>query len=418
MRLQWLFTVVALSFSTTHALGATPNLVLVAQKADGLPKMTCQVFDGRVEFELETKSDIKRWRKKINYDSLIPSTKVLFLKAGEIDPSRVTTTKYVQTSLRTYTYRKAPTSSEFALIRDIQQNEIRTSFGSAPLMSFIDRNCYSGFSEWNRLSNPLRTGAYDKIIETLRSLHRSHPRDTRLFQLKTPLRAQGFPQRKIVGIQIGLTGPADVIVGTHHGNEHGSTEVAMALAQSLSENPIRNRQIFLIPVLNISGYESILRLEHGTDPNRTYPGPCGSTAAPFSLESTKALAKFLHKKNIVSAITLHNSGNSVTYPWANVKNTPTVFQSEFERLANVATSINGFKSGTSADVVYETLGNFEDYAFWQFGIWSFLFEMGTSNWEKEIPEMIARSVPAVRALLDAAPRERADQHAWTGKCQP
>ncbi|MBX9766287.1 MAG: hypothetical protein K2X47_03370 [Bdellovibrionales bacterium] len=399
-----------------ESIASLPNLVLKSVDPKGKTMFLCNVFDDRVEFELNLNSAVRKWKSPLHYDSAIPSVKALFQRAGNVDTNRITTTNYVQNIIRSYWFRKSSEATSYDLIRDIQTTAVKTSFGSEPLMSFIDRSCFQGFDIWNRAANPLRVGAYQSIKKTLKETHRNYPAYTRLFQLKTPSTSRGFKAPKIVGIQVGNQGPSDLIVATHHGNEHGSTAVAMALVDSFARNPIPGRQIFIIPVLNVSGYESILRLEYGIDPNRTYPGPCGSLAPEFALESTKALARFLRQRNIVTAMTLHNSGNTVTFPWGNVKNTPTEVHSEFLRLAAVAAELNESKIGTSSDAVYETLGNFEDYAFWRHGIWSFLFEMGTSAWADEIPKMVSNNVAAVRALLEVAPKERASEHSWRGTC--
>ena len=99
----------------------------------------------------------------------------------------------------------------------------------------------------------------------------------------------------IEGLAIGQGPVKNLVVATHHGNEYGSTEVAKALATSLAESPILGQTIYVIPVLNTSGYDLRQRWErvNGSyfDANRDYPGPCGGEG-PFRLKSTAALARF------------------------------------------------------------------------------------------------------------------------------
>lgn len=86
-----------------------------------------------------------------------------------------------------------------------------------------------------------------------------------------------------------------LVVATHHGNEQLSAEVAMSFARQLIstlQNPAAPRHVglttsvfFVIPVLNISGYNAGRREERaqtGTflGPNRDYPIPA-QTTHPF-----------------------------------------------------------------------------------------------------------------------------------------
>src|SRR5690606_13246985 len=100
----------------------------------------------------------------------------------------------------------------------------------------------------------------------------------------------------------------NLVVGTHHGNEYGATEVAQAFAEDIALKPIEGQTIYVIPVLNTWGYDRRYRREQGQrathDPNRDYPGPCGSDG-PFNLRSTKALADFLDAVPIVNSAPLH-----------------------------------------------------------------------------------------------------------------
>lgn len=123
------------------------------------------------------------------------------------------------------------------------------------------------------------------------------------------------------GLKIG-NGPAHhLVVAAHHGNETGSTEVAKVLATTLAADPIVGKTIYIIPVLNISGYDAEGRNEWNgndwVDSNRDYPGPCGSDNGPnsFTLRSTRALAGLLEKENITAIATLHNPFSAIIYPW-------------------------------------------------------------------------------------------------------
>ncbi len=230
--------------------------------------------------------------------------------------------------------------------------------------------------------------------------------------------------QKIMGLQIGKGAVHNLVVATHHGNEYGSTEVALGFAKALAEKPISNQTVFVIPVLNITGYNTRSRTEMSQvnkkvyDPNRNYPSPCG-TEGPFTLKDTSALAKFISDKNIVASATLHTFSPSVTYPWGfSSPDLETAYDSIFKGLVTEATRDSHYETGNTADVIYPANGTFEDYAFLQHGIWSLLFELGTSHSpsQLQVAEMVRVNVPGIRRMLESAPTQRAEKHAFTGKC--
>ncbi|MEK6580247.1 MAG: M14 family zinc carboxypeptidase, partial [Bdellovibrionota bacterium] len=90
---------------------------------------------------------------------------------------------------------------------------------------------------------------------------------------------------KVIGLKIGDGPVKNLVVATHHGNEYGSTEVAKGFAAAMAVAPIKGQTLYVIPVLNIGGYNQLRREEMGADkqshdPNRDYPGPCG-TDGPY-----------------------------------------------------------------------------------------------------------------------------------------
>lgn len=222
----------------------------------------------------------------------------------------------------------------------------------------------------------------------------------------------------IQAIKLGA-GPVNaLIVATHHGNEYGSTEVALAMIQSLSEAPISGLTVYVIPVLNVSGYNARRRWELGMDPNRNYPNPCG-TDGPFTLKSTKALADFIAAKNIVTSATLHTHSPAVLYPWGfATRDLSTEYDDLYIQLGKAATVESQYPVGNSTAMLYPANGTYEDYAMLTHGIWSLLFELGFSHTpnQRAIDELIRVNVPGIRRFLEQAPRERAERHAFTGRC--
>lgn len=262
-----------------------------------------------------------------------------------------------------------------------------------------------------------KTAQYHDVQANLREIAKRHSSNARVFELGLSDSGQ-----LIEGLAIGQGPVKNLVVATHHGNEYGSTEVAQAFARAIAETPIEGQTVYVIPVLNVSGYNAKKRWESAGsrtfDPNRNYPGPC-ATDGPFTLRSTKALADFIEREKIVTAATLHTYTPAVVYPWGHsTRDTSTPYDDLFLRLVKLATEVSGYEVGNSAEVIYPADGTFEDYAFWKHGIWSILFELGRSHSpdDREIAEMVRVNVPGLRKMLAGAPASRAENHDFTGRC--
>ncbi|WP_413557006.1 M14 family zinc carboxypeptidase [Bdellovibrio sp. HCB209] len=259
---------------------------------------------------------------------------------------------------------------------------------------------------------------YTTVTQTLQQIQQANPTTSELFELGTS--DSGLP---IVGIKIGNGETADLIVATHHGNEYGSTAVAMGAADAFAKNPIKGHTVYIIPVLNVSGFNSRSRYERlsgmgSVDQNRDYPGPC-VTGKSFKSKATKALADFIDQKNIVSSATLHTHWPAVLYPWGfSTRDVMTKDDAKFIQLSKDAVVESGYEVGNSKDLLYAADGAFEDYAYWKHGIWSLLFEMGNTHTpsESQMTQMVSVNVPGLRRFFENAPKQRAQDHAFTGKC--
>lgn len=258
---------------------------------------------------------------------------------------------------------------------------------------------------------------YDKVTQTLEQIAQQYPANAKLITIG--VNDQGVP---IEGLQIGSGEVNSLIVATHHGNEYGSTAVAMATADSLAKNPIAGQTVYLIPVLNISGYNRNNRYETGLsgsfDPNRDYTGPCVSGSS-YNLKSTKALADFIDAKNIQISATLHTFWPAVVYPWGiSTHDLSTPYDAQYIDLVKAATQESHYQTGNNTDVLYPADGTFEDYAYWKHGIWSLLFEIGFSHTPDQtaIKNMIDVNVPGLRRFLEQSPKQRAPVHNFTGQC--
>jgi carboxypeptidase T len=154
---------------------------------------------------------------------------------------------------------------------------------------------------------------YQDVKAFLRQVVEQHPNTAQLIEIGLNDAGQ-----IIEGLKIGNGPVRNLLVATHHGNEYGSTEVAKAFAASVAAAPISGQTLIVIPVLNIGGFDARQRSERAGgrawDPNRDYPGPCGS-GGPFRLKSTAALAQLIEREQIVASTTLHTFFPAVTYPW-------------------------------------------------------------------------------------------------------
>jgi carboxypeptidase T len=226
----------------------------------------------------------------------------------------------------------------------------------------------------------------------------------------------------IEGLALGSGPINNLVVATHHGNEYGSTEVASAFAAHLAEYPILGQTIYVIPVLNITGYNAKQRWErvagHFYDPNRDYPGPCG-TDGPFLLKSTAHLARFVADHSIVTTATLHTHYPAVVYPWGiSSHDLSTPYDGIFKMIAAAATVESKYPIGNSTELIYPADGTYEDFVYWKHGTWSLLFELGYSHTptDSEISKMAKTNVIGLRRMFEQAPRQRADNHDFIGRC--
>lgn len=258
---------------------------------------------------------------------------------------------------------------------------------------------------------------YEQVTTTLQQIAERYPANVKLISIG--VNDQGTP---IQGLQIGSGAVNTLVVGTHHGNEYGSTAVAMGVADALAAKPVEGQTVYVIPVLNVTGYNRRSRNETGLagsiDANRDYTGPC-KVGSSFKLKSTKALADFVDQKDIRISATLHTYWPAVVYPWGiSTRDLTTPHEAQFQQLVQAATIESRYQTGNSTAVLYAADGTFEDYAYWKHGIWSLLFELGFSHNPDAtaIKNMVESNVPGIRRFLETAPQVRAVGHEFKGKC--
>jgi carboxypeptidase T len=266
---------------------------------------------------------------------------------------------------------------------------------------------------------------YDDSVARLDRLVDAHP------ELVTPMDIGTNDQGVLIrGVRIegsearGMTKPKHLVVGTHHGNEQLSAEVAHSFAERLVaalEDPnapfhaeLSKSVYYVIPVLNVSGFNAGRREESSRtgrtmDPNRDYPDPC-TTDQPYQLASTGHLADFVGREEIVAAVTIHGYIGTFTYPWGIfTTNTHTPDHTAFQAMSREVVAVNRYSTGTHADAIYPTAGAFEDWAYFEHGVWVMLLEIANRP-------NVARDADSLLKYFAVAPETRSTQHTHVGRC--
>lgn len=258
---------------------------------------------------------------------------------------------------------------------------------------------------------------YDNAVNKLNEIAAKNPTQAQVITIG--LNDQGTP---IKALKVGSGETASLVVATHHGNEYGSTAVALGFAASIAANPIPGQTVYIIPVLNVTGYNRGSRYERNlntsVDSNRDYPSPCKNDQT-FRLKSTNALATFVDEKNIQISATLHTYFPAVVYPWGiSTTDLSTPYDDVYKNLVADATIESNYQTGNNTQVLYPADGTFEDYAYWKHGIWSLLFELGFSHNPDNtaIKNMIDVNTPGIRRFLENSPKKRVAMHQFTGRC--
>jgi carboxypeptidase T len=254
---------------------------------------------------------------------------------------------------------------------------------------------------------------YDNVIHQLNQIAANHSAQAQVVTIG--VNDQGTP---IKALKVGNGEVASLVVATHHGNEYGSTAVALGFAQSIAARPIQGQTVYIVPVLNVTGYNRGNRYEGGVDPNRDYPSPCKTDKA-FRLKSTSALAQFIDEKNIQISATLHTYWPAVVYPWGiSTTDLSTPYDDVYKKLVADATVESRYQTGNNTQILYAADGTFEDYAYWKHGIWSLLFELGFSHNPDPtaIKNMVDVNTPGLRRFLENSPKTRVTAHGFSGRC--
>jgi carboxypeptidase T len=104
-----------------------------------------------------------------------------------------------------------------------------------------------------------------------------------------------------------------------------------------------------------------------------YSGP-----QKFSEPETQALNNFLNNKEVTVMMDLHAYGNMILYP-PGYTSTPNSMTPLFKKVAKVLSSKNGYKAGTSIEILYPSCGTSKDWGYDRHKAISFTMEMGSDT---------------------------------------
>jgi hypothetical protein len=278
-----------------------------------------------------------------------------------------------------------------------------------------------GLATFLLMSSPASAAPYDLIKSDLAYIARLNP--SVASRIVIGINDQGV---EIEGLRIGPANAAvnHLVVGAHHGNEQKSTDVAMAFINEIVatkkasaglDRKLADTAFHIIPVLNISGYNAGQRQERDAsgrsfDPNRDYPDPCGNDST-FNLNSTDALSKYLIAENIIGAVTIHGYIGTFTFPWGTYTNqTETPDHDIYRNVTEESARVNRYRTGTHADVIYPTVGAFEDWAYHSVGVWTALLEIKNNV-------NVTQDAQAIMSYFNGIPTIRSGNHAHIGTCR-
>jgi succinylglutamate desuccinylase len=103
-----------------------------------------------------------------------------------------------------------------------------------------------------------------------------------------------------------------------------------------------------------------------------------SGEAPFSEPETKSYRDFLDNKKVNVFVDLHAYGEMIIYP-PGYTNSPIPATPIFKKVASYLSSKNGYRTGTSIDLLYPTCGTTKDWAHSRHGAISFTIEVGDDS---------------------------------------
>jgi carboxypeptidase T len=267
--------------------------------------------------------------------------------------------------------------------------------------------------------------------------------------------------------------PEVLFDGLHHGDEHMSQEMTLAILHWLTDGYgsdaritklVDSREIWIVFGLNPDGatYDIGGRTYHwwrknrqptpgstaiGTDLNRNYDyrwGCCGgSSSSPtsgryrgpsaFSAPETRAFRDFVDsrvvggRQQIRTAISFHTTGRLVMWPYGYTKtdlpgDMTATDQRTFVAMGRAMAKSNGYTPQQASDL-YISSGTSRDWLYGRHKVFAFTFELSPNSTpypaDEAIPTETGRNREAVLYAIDLAdcPQRAIGWSAWA-RCQP
>lgn len=271
---------------------------------------------------------------------------------------------YVPSHLSEVFHRLAPEAE--LLSADIRE-ELLNTFAEEP----------EAFSQYHSL---------DEVEATLKKIAAEHPE---IAQLETYGRSK--KGRTLYALKLSDNVRVDenekelLITSATHGDEIITVEVVLSLLEDLVNgyekdprltNMIKDRELFFIPVVNPDGFARRSRYTGGVDPNRAYPLITGGQK--YSAVCIEHLIRFTQKREFLSSLDIHASGQLVIFPWAYTRER-THDDQEFSHLAADMASQNGYRHGQISRILYPAPGSSADYYYWKNKTLALAIEVGRSK---------------------------------------
>ena len=262
--------------------------------------------------------------------------------------------------------------------------------------------------------------------------------------VKVEIIGKTWENRPIIAVKISDNVQVDeqeastLIMGLHHSREWISTEVPMALIDTLIKgyetgderltNLINNREIWCIPVVSPDGLEYSQKNykmwrknrrdngdgKFGVDPNRNYGHHWGEAGASsntgsdtyrgpsaFSEPCTQAVRDFATKHKFTSSVSFHSYSQLILWPYSYAYNVPNPLTPLFKDLAENMAKFTKYKAQNSADL-YPASGECDDFLYGDLGILAFTFELGRSFVPSEslVDGICEKNVKALLYLIE------------------
>ena len=285
---------------------------------------------------------------------------------------------------------------------------------------------------------------YSETTDALKELAAAYPAEASLFSLGKTTEGREIWCLRLNTSEKGetpSTRPAVLFMGNHHGREHLTNEVALALARHLLANKadpairgyLDTLDVYVAPLTNPDGAEYDIKTGKyrwhrkntrinpdksvGVDLNRNYDSLwcqagasqyasadtyCGPYA--FSEPETRAIRDFvLARPNLKTLMSYHSYSSLLLYPWAGRDEDVADARDRkvFETMARAMGALTAYRPQRASDL-YVATGDTGDWAYAARGVFAFTAELDGSTFypgAAMIEKAAAKNIKAALYLL-------------------